>query len=131
MSRQTPTVSAGALYDPATPKTRVPLDSPAWFAWLEAATTTRFAYPIFEPAAGYIVGFMTVRREGRQRGGRYWSVYRRAGPRLRKVYLGRSAGLTQARLEAVATSLRTGRAPDGHAAGKEAPTAQNDNYTSA
>lgn len=105
MSAKTPTVSAGGLYDPAAPD-RIDLDSPAWWAWLAAPTTTRFAYPLYDPAVGYTIGFMTVRKEGRQRGGRYWTAYRRAGARLRKVYLGRSETVTAARLQAIAEVLR-------------------------
>ena len=78
------------------------LDTPAWFAWLEAATTTRFAYPLVDPAKGYIVGVMTVRKERRARGGAYWTAYRRAGTRVRKMYLGRTEAVTQARLGALA-----------------------------
>lgn len=69
-------------------------------------TTRRFAYPLYDPAVGYVVGFMTVRKERRQRGGAYWTAYRRRGARLRKVYLGRSGTLTQARLQAIADALR-------------------------
>jgi LuxR family maltose regulon positive regulatory protein len=105
MSATTPAVSAGSLWDPATPAASIPLDSPAWLAWLEAPTTRRFAYPLVDPARGYIVGFMTVRKERRRRGGAYWTAYRRAGARLRKVYLGRSGTVTQARLQAVADAL--------------------------
>lgn len=48
---------------------------------------------------------MTVRKERRQRGGMYWTAYRRQGRRLRKIYLGPSHILTQARLEAVVMAL--------------------------
>jgi len=48
---------------------------------------------------------MTVRKEPRRRGSSYWSVYRRSGGRLRKIYLGRSATVTAARLEEVARRL--------------------------
>jgi hypothetical protein len=82
------------------------LDTPAWLAWLEAETTTRFAYPVFDPAHGYVAGFMTVRKEQRQRGGVYWVAYRRCQGRLRKVYLGRAATLTQARLDTIAQAFR-------------------------
>jgi LuxR family maltose regulon positive regulatory protein len=112
MGRTTPSVSAGAVYDPTPPATAIPLDTPAWFAWLDRPTTARFAYPLYDPAHGYIVGVMTVRKERRQRGGWYWTAYRRAGTRLRKAYLGRSALVTQARLEEVAAHLRATRAPD-------------------
>src|SRR3990172_9329942 len=99
MASKTPTVSDGDLCDDQTPGLCIPLDSPAWFAWLEKPTTTRFSYALFNRSQGYIDGFMTVRKERRQRGAAYWSVYRRQGHRLRKVYLGRSSALTQARLE--------------------------------
>ena len=105
MSRHTPTVAADALYDPATPATRIRLDSPAWHAWLAAPSTTCFAYPLHDQRRGYIAGFMTVRKEGRRRGGAYWTVYRRVGAQVRKVYLGRSAAVTQDRLEAIAQGL--------------------------
>ncbi len=105
MSRHTPTVAAGALYDPATPAPRIRLDSPAWHAWLEAPTTTRFAYPLHDQQRGYIAGFITVRKEGRQRGGAYWTVYRRVGVQVRKACLGRSAAVTRDRLEAIAQGL--------------------------
>jgi hypothetical protein len=124
MSRRTPLVTSGALFDPATPLPPIRLDTPAWLAWLEQPTTTRFAYPLFDPAHGYIVGRMTVRKEQRQRGGSYWTVYRRAGRQVRKVYLGTSACVTHARLEAIATALRTaadGSLDDGLTAGKPIP----------
>jgi len=113
MSAKTPTVSAHWVYDPAQPTEAIRLDTPAWLAWLDAATTTRFAYPVFDPAHGYIAGFMTVRKEQRQRGGAYWVAYRRCRGQLRKVYLGRAATLTQARLEMTAQAFRVANAvPD-------------------
>jgi len=63
----------------------VELDRAAWFAWLAAATTSGFSYPLFDPQVGYLVGCMTVRKERRQRGGTYGVVYRRVGGRVRKV----------------------------------------------
>lgn len=107
------------IYGAGLPSAGLRLDRPAWFAWLEAATTTSFSYPLFDRRCGYIIGFMTVRKERRQRGGAYWSVYRRQGRRLRKIYLGASQRLTQARLEAVAmTLLEEGREREG---GKDTP----------
>lgn len=94
------------LSDPSEPGADIMVDSPAWFAWLEAPSTTSFSYPLFDPTAGYIMGFMTVRKEQRKRGTRYWSVYRRCQGRVQRVYLGRSATLTNDRLNAIATSLR-------------------------
>ena len=106
MSARTPTVSACWVYEEERPGWSVRLDTPAWVAWLEDPTTTRFAYPLVDLAKGYIVGCMTVRKERRGRGGAYWTAYRRTCGRLRKVYLGRAETLTQARSEAIARTLR-------------------------
>jgi len=84
------------------------LDSPQWFAWLEAPENDAFSYALHNHAKGYIDGFMTVRKERRQRGGAYWSAYRRQGCRLRKLYLGPSASVTEARLRQVAACLYAG-----------------------
>ena len=81
------------------------LDTLAWGEWLAAPTTRSFAYPLFDRTAGWIAGYMTVRKEGRARGGAYWVAYRRSGGRLRKIYLGRSAQVTGLRLAAVAAAL--------------------------
>jgi len=106
MSAKTPRVSARWVYDPAQPAGGIRLDTPDWLAWLDAATTTRFTYPVFDAACGYIVGFMTVRKEQRQRGDACGVAYRRCQGRLRKVYLGRAPTLTQARLEEIAQAFR-------------------------
>ena len=78
------------------------LDTPAWGSWLEAPTTTRFAYPIYDERVGYIRGWMTVRKERRRRGAHYWVAYRRVGKRLSKIYLGRSTQITQSQLAGIA-----------------------------
>jgi hypothetical protein len=100
-----PVVSEVWVYGVDLPRQGLRLDRPAWFAWLNAPTTTRFSYPVFDRRQGYIIGFMTVRKERRQRGGTYWTAYRRQGGRLRKIYLGKTAVLTQARLDEVAATL--------------------------
>lgn len=105
MSAKTPTVSEGAVYAPDLPDGRIRLDSVAWFSWLEAPTTSSFAYPLFDATRGYIIGFMTVRKDRRQRGGAYWSVFRRGGGGMRRVYIGRSVAVTGARLQAIASTL--------------------------
>src|SRR5690348_8326354 len=115
MSTQTPRIwtdplAARAYLDTPTGG-HVPLDTPTWFAWLDAPTTSSFAYPIYDAACGYSVGVMTVRKERRQRGGCYWSAYRRRHGRLCKVYLGASDVLTRQRLEAVAFTFLQGAAP--------------------
>lgn len=104
-----PVVSEQWVYGPGLPTGGLRLDCPGWFVWLEAVTTTSFSYPLFDQERGYISGFMTVRKERRQRGGSYWTVYHRQGQQLRKLYLGSSSRLTKARLEAVANTLLTAR----------------------
>jgi hypothetical protein len=111
MAYKTPTVKDGFLLDDQTLGPSIPLDSPTWFAWLEAPTTTCFAYALLNRTEGYFDGRMTVRKERRQRGGVYWSVYRRQGHRLRKLYLGPSSALTQARLQQVAARLHARDGP--------------------
>ena len=105
--------SEGLLEDPAHPDHAIVVDSPAWFAWLQAASTQRFSYPVYDHAHGYIDGFMTVRKERRQRGGSYWVAYRRCQGQVRKVYLGATTRLTQALLDTLAqTFLAAGQAPE-------------------
>ena len=105
MAKEIPMVRQGILEDPTGPD--IHLDTLQWFAWLEAATTTSFTYALFNRQQGYIDGFMTVRKEARQRGAAYWSAYRRQGHRVRKLYLGRSTALTHAHLAQAAVRLST------------------------
>lgn len=111
MAKDIPIVQQAFLYDPATSGSHIPLDTPAWFAWLEHPTSRRFSYALHNRALGYIDGFMTVRKESRQRGNGYWSVYRRIEGRLRKAYLGPSHTLTSHRLEQIAASMRAPPCP--------------------
>ena len=106
--------------EPTAASAPIRLDGAPWCAWLDATCTTRFAYPLTDRSAGWIAGFMTVRKEPRQRGGSYWTAYHRQGRRLRKIYLGPSSALTLARLEAVVMIFLAQRAtkeggPDIHA----------------
>jgi hypothetical protein len=110
MRRKTPTVwvaawgaeSGAELVLPDQSGHGIRLGTAAWLAWLELPSTVSFAYPVYDGQAGYIRGFMTVRKERRVRGSDYWSAYRRAGGRLRKLYLGRASQLTQQHLAASA-----------------------------
>jgi len=111
MSARTPYVSAHWLYDVAQPSWSVRLDTPAWVSWLDTDTTTRFAYPLFDARVGYIIGRLSVRKERRQRGTWYWTVYHRSQRHLSKVYVGPSASLTQARLDAIAHSFLPDKPP--------------------
>jgi len=87
--------------DGAKLETGLRLDTPAWLAWLADPATTSFCYPVYNPAQGYIEGFMTVRKERRARGGTYWAVYWRVNGRLRKVYLGPETAVSAARLRVI------------------------------
>jgi len=106
MATKPPRISEQWVYDGEVPSGSVQLDSTAWFAWLAAETTTRFSYPLFDPQVGYIVGFLTVRKERRQRGSAYWVAYRRVEGHVRKIYLGRSEAVTAQRLQATASRLQ-------------------------
>jgi LuxR family maltose regulon positive regulatory protein len=124
MPRKTATISSGDLYGAQTQWQSIRLDSQQWFAWLAAPENCCFAYALFNHAQGYIDGFMTVRKERRQRGGVYWTAYRRQGRRLRKIYLGPSAALTEARLIEVAARLHArDDPPEKPGDGTEPPTA--------
>lgn len=105
MSQKPPQVRDGWLLNPAGDGRDIRLDRLAWVAWLEAETTTSFSYPLFDPRCGSIVGFMTVRKDRRQRGGAYWSVFRRQGQRLRRIYLGGTLQVTAAHLDCIAQQL--------------------------
>jgi len=119
MGRKIPTVTVVLLWqgdrieltDLPAHAPAIRLDTPEWTQWLAAPTTRSFAYPLFDRAAGGIDGFMTVRKEQRQRGSDYWSAYRRSDGRLRKIYLGRNPQVTGQRRAAVAAAFfpATGR----------------------
>jgi hypothetical protein len=99
-------VGVKGVSDPRQAGVFIWVDSAAWFTWLEAAETRGFTYALEDEEVGYIVGWMTVRKEGRERGGLYWRVYRREGKQVRKVYIGASEKVTGTRLKEVAELLR-------------------------
>ena len=104
MRTQTPTVWADLWTGEVRLEDGLPLDTPAWLAWLDDPATTSFSYPVYNARQGYIEGFMTVRKERRQRGGVYWTAYWRVGGRLCKAYLGPAPAVTVARLQAIANT---------------------------
>jgi LuxR family transcriptional regulator, maltose regulon positive regulatory protein len=94
-NRKTPKIISGLLYtDDAYTGTVV--GSPAWFEWLATAST--FYYESRR-------GTFTAHRERRQRGGLYWTAYRRHGGVLRRAYLGQAKALTVAHLDNAAVLL--------------------------
>lgn len=112
VAKTIPIVQDGVVVADQTDGSCIRINTPAWFAWLEEPMTTRFSYALYNHSRGYIDGFMSVRKERRQRGTAYWTVYRRQGRRLRKVYVGPSIALTEARLEQIADQLRPRDGPD-------------------
>jgi LuxR family maltose regulon positive regulatory protein len=79
-------------------------DGPAWLDWLDGVASFSF-----QSRSGDVC---TVRKETVQRGGAYWYAYRRAGGRMAKRYLGRTADVSLARLEEVAAALASLAADD-------------------
>ena len=109
------TVTQAALEIPDGAERTIRLESAEWWWWLESVAARSFAYPLYDGQAGYIRGFMTVRKEQRQRGGNYWVAYCRIGGHLRKIYLGGAAKLTQRQLAAIAERFQGLEAPIGAA----------------
>jgi LuxR family maltose regulon positive regulatory protein len=96
VARSTPRVVDTVLVGSAGPASNIAVDSPAWYAWLEQATT--FAFTSAQ-------GSFTARKERRGRTGWYWKAYRKQAGTLHRAYLGKSADLTLDRLHAVANEL--------------------------
>jgi LuxR family transcriptional regulator, maltose regulon positive regulatory protein len=88
----TPIIISRFLY---TGTAAVPLDTSAWFAWLELHSTFYFDSPL---------GSFTARCEQRA-DAFFWYAFRRYHKRLYKAYLGRSSSLTSKRLLSVAQLL--------------------------
>ena len=112
MARSTPRVQGTRLVDPRRAGVAVAVDTPAWFAWLDEATTFAFA------GEG---GTFTARKERGSHGGWYWKAYRRRGGVLRSAYLGRTSDVTLARLNAVAEQIVRREAGDLEVPGNGRP----------
>jgi LuxR family maltose regulon positive regulatory protein len=92
LSAAVPTVEQGTLvYEEQGQRITAPVGTPAWYAWLETATTFTFACT---------EGMFTAHkaRAGNRRGGWYWRAYRWQHGRIFRCYLGVSANLTLPRL---------------------------------
>ena len=76
---------------------RIPLDTPAWFRWLE--TATHFCY-----TSARTPDRLTARKEKR-RHAYYWYGYLKNASKLHNTYLGKSPQLTSARLEQACDQL--------------------------
>src|SRR6266566_9864628 len=98
-SAMTPTIQDETLvYLQDEQKQELTVGTPAWFAWLETASTFSFVSD---------EGLFTARHErsSQHRGGRYWKAYRKQHGKLSSRYLGKSETLSLERLRAVAIAL--------------------------
>src|SRR5438132_8825061 len=98
-SAMTPTVQGQTLvYWQDGQEQVLTVDTAAWFAWLETASSFSFVSE---------TGSLTARREraGHKRGGWYWKAYRKQHGKLSSRYLGKSETITLAHLQMVAQAL--------------------------
>src|SRR5919206_3353584 len=102
MARTTARVDGATLLLPENDASPITLDTPAWFAWLEHATTFAFTSPS---------GHFTARKERQARGGGYWKAYRTSHGTLHRVYLGKAQDLTLDRLNQAAATLAAAATP--------------------
>ena len=110
--RAMPSVRDGELtLAGGTPPGTIAVDAAAWWAWLGAADAASFRVEVDGER-------FTARREQKP-GGWYWYGYRRRDGTLRKVYLGRTADLTLARLTSAAASLARAAGGNAMAAGRQ------------
>ena len=96
LARSTPRVDDTVLVDRDGAAHSIAVGSPAWYAWLEDATT--FAFAVAQ-------GGFTARKERRGQTGWYWKAYRKQPRQVHRAYLGKSADLTLDRLNAIASDL--------------------------
>src|SRR5215216_3256179 len=96
MARTTPRVEEATLVAAPSVADAIVVGTPAWYAWLEQATSFAFA------AAQ---GSFTARKERRGQTGWYWKAYRKRAGLVRSAYLGKSADLTLDRLNVIAADL--------------------------
>jgi LuxR family transcriptional regulator, maltose regulon positive regulatory protein len=104
-SKDVPIVQNGVLvggsHQQSEQQLRLPVGSPDWFRWLEQA----FAFDVLDPPC-----HMQARKE-RRANGWYWYAYYRRDGHTHRAYLGKSAGITQERLNEIAHFLITGVHP--------------------
>jgi LuxR family maltose regulon positive regulatory protein len=89
-------VEHGLLTQSGASEDGIPVDSPAWYAWLVSVTSFTFRSAD---------GRFTAHKEHRGPSQEYWKAYRRRAGHLHRVYLGKSHELTLGRLKAVASQL--------------------------
>lgn len=107
MSTKTPKVQLNQLYLDEGSKPVCPMGTPAWFIWLETATSFRYhTQQQIEVVKGFTRPMrpISVRKEKRRRGF-LWYAYIRTYGQLYKRYVGKTTALTQDRLDEVAALL--------------------------
>ena len=102
MARTTALLDGATLVLPERDASPIRVDTPAWFAWLEQATTFAFRSPS---------GHFTARKERQVRGSGYWKAYRTSHGTLHRAYLGKAQDLTLDRLNRAAATLAAASAP--------------------
>ena len=110
MAKMTPIVRGDRLiFQQGEDEQGLLVETPAWYAWLETASTFAFSSD---------TGTFTARKEraGNKRGGWYWKAYRTQQGKLSSLYLGKSEILSLERLNTVAQALA--HAPIEDAAGE-------------
>lgn len=104
MAAKTPKVQGERLYLAGDTKPACQLDTPEWFAWLEADTSFRYYTRQQIPVShGYTRSMrpISVRKEKRRQG-YLWYAYIRTHGQLYRRYVGKTAALTQCKLDEVA-----------------------------
>jgi LuxR family maltose regulon positive regulatory protein len=102
MARTTPRVEEATLVAAPNVADAIAVGTPAWYTWLEQATTFAFVG---------VRGSFTARKERRGRTGWYWKAYRKRAGLVRSAYLGKSSDLTLDRLGMIAATLAAVVAP--------------------
>ena len=107
MAAKTPKVHGEELYLARDTKPVCQLHTPEWFAWLETITSFRYytsqqiivAHSFTRPMRP-----ISVRKEKRRQG-HLWYAYIRTHGQLYRRYVGKTAVLTQSKLDEVAVRL--------------------------
>jgi hypothetical protein len=112
--------ASGWAFQPGTlqlnPNQFIPLDTPAWFQWLELKLAFRVEQVYYlvnqSPPDPFFLSF-TVRPEPRQRGQLYWYAYKKYhNRRLHPTYLGRTKDVTLYHLDQLALQFLAQINPD-------------------
>jgi LuxR family transcriptional regulator, maltose regulon positive regulatory protein len=121
MARTTPRVAGATLITRADDARGIAVGTPAWYTWLEGATTFAFVG---------VGGSFTARKERRRRADGYWKAFRKRAGVVRSTYLGKSADLSLERLLAAAATLAEFARPDAVPTQSQAALAPSDSAVS-